>query len=310
METENLLGEFAPVSTRAWEDVIRNDLKGADAKKLIWQTPEGLAVKPYYRAEDAAELAMARSASETFYQPRSTGDWRIREEIEAVDPEEANLAAQAAAAAGAEEISFVNVAARNVSDLGLLFVNLKTTPIHFPNAGQPLVLQLSEWSKRRGNSPLVSTGWAPFANLDFSADIARTAPSTFVPFTIHGEDFEEFGATAVEEIGFTLAAGVDFLAEMDARQVPINRSAASLIFSFSIGANYLFEIAKFRAIRMVWARAVEIFGGTSDDTTIRVYAYLTLEQDHLRSVRQRLAGDNRSYVGGTRWRGLNLRCAL
>jgi methylmalonyl-CoA mutase len=93
-----------------------------------------------------------------------------------------------------------------------------------------------------------------------------------VPFTIHGEDFEEFGATAVEEIGFALAAGVDFLAEMDARNVPMNRSAASLIFSFSIGANYLFEIAKFRAIRMVWARAVESFGETPDGTKIRIYA--------------------------------------
>jgi methylmalonyl-CoA mutase len=273
METDNLLREFPPVSTQAWEDVIRNDLRGADyARKLIWQSPEGLSVKPYYRTEDAAELAQTQSTSGTFYHPRSTGDWRIREEIDAVDPEEANLAAQAAVAAGAEEISFLNVAIRNVSDLGLLFANLKTIPVHLANAGQPLVQLLSEWLTRRGDSPLVSAGWTPFANLDFSADIARNAPSAFVPFTIHGEDFEEFGATAVEEIGFTLAAGVDFLAEMDARNMPVDRSAASLIFSFSIGANYLFEIAKFRAIRRVWARAVESFGGTLDDTTIRIYA--------------------------------------
>ena len=273
METDNLLREFPPVSTQAWEDVIRNDLKGADyAKKLIWQTPEGLSVKPFYRAEDVTEMAMAHSASGSPYHTRSSGDWRIREEIEAVDPEEANLAAQTAVGAGAEEISFLNVAVRNASDLGLLFVNLKTIPTHFPNAGEPLVRQLSEWLKRRHDSRAVSAGWTPFAHLDSSADIARTAPSTFVPFTIHGEDFEEFGATAVEEIGFALAAGVDFLAEMDARNMPINRSAASLIFSFSIGANYLFEIAKFRAIRMVWARAVESFGGMLDDTAIRIYA--------------------------------------
>jgi methylmalonyl-CoA mutase len=273
METDNLLQEFPPVSTQAWEDVIRNDLKGADyAKKLIWQTPEGLAVKPYYRAEDVAELELAGSTSCSSSSLRSTGDWRIREEIQAVDPEEANHAAQSTVAAGAEEIAFLNVAIRNASDLGVLFVNLMSIPTHFPNAGQPLIHQLSEWLKNRRDSHLVSAGWAPFANLEFAADIARTTPPTFVPFTIHGEDFEEFGATAVEEIGFALAAGVDFLAEMDAHNVSIDRSVASLIFSFSIGANYLFEIAKFRAIRVVWARSVESFGGTHGGAVTRIYA--------------------------------------
>ena len=46
MATDNLLQEFPPVSTQSWEEAIRKDLKGADyAKKLIWQTEDGLAVK-------------------------------------------------------------------------------------------------------------------------------------------------------------------------------------------------------------------------------------------------------------------------
>ena len=41
------------MSTAAWEAAIARDLKGADyEKRLIWRTEEGLAVKPYYRAED------------------------------------------------------------------------------------------------------------------------------------------------------------------------------------------------------------------------------------------------------------------
>ena len=45
--------EFPPISTAEWEATIRADLKGADyAKKLVWQTEEGFAVKPYYRRED------------------------------------------------------------------------------------------------------------------------------------------------------------------------------------------------------------------------------------------------------------------
>ncbi len=49
----NLRQEFPPVSTETWEKTIIADLKGADyEKKLVWKTPEGIAVKPYYRKED------------------------------------------------------------------------------------------------------------------------------------------------------------------------------------------------------------------------------------------------------------------
>ena len=63
MATEKLLEEFPPVSTAAWEAAIARDLRGADyEKKLIWHTEEGLAVKPYYRAEDLAGLAFVDAA--------------------------------------------------------------------------------------------------------------------------------------------------------------------------------------------------------------------------------------------------------
>jgi methylmalonyl-CoA mutase len=48
------LTEFPPVSTAEWEAQIARDLKGADYdRKLVWRTDEGIAVRPYYRAEDA-----------------------------------------------------------------------------------------------------------------------------------------------------------------------------------------------------------------------------------------------------------------
>lgn len=53
-----LLEDFPPVPTGAWEEAIRTDLKGADyEKKLIWKTPEGIAVRPYYRREDLPQTA-------------------------------------------------------------------------------------------------------------------------------------------------------------------------------------------------------------------------------------------------------------
>ena len=110
---EHFLEEFPPVSTAEWEAAIARDLNGADyEKRLIWRSEEGIAVKPYYRAEDLKDLAWLDSVPGTFpYRRggRSTGDWRIREEIDAADAESANRAASAAIAAGAEEIAFSRV---------------------------------------------------------------------------------------------------------------------------------------------------------------------------------------------------------
>jgi methylmalonyl-CoA mutase len=276
MATDHLLKEFPPVSTQSWEEVIRKDLKGADyARKLIWQTPEGLAVKPYYRAEDTAGLEYLEAAPGAFPYARGdrpTGDWRIREEIDAVDPKEANQAALSAVLAGAEEIAFRKAAPANASELETLLANLDETPVHFEDAGEPLLRLLIERVKKQPRQSQVSTGFDPLAHLDFAAEVIAAAPPALVPFTIHGEEFEESGATAVEEVAFTLAAAVDFMAAMQERSVDADRAAASIAFSFSIGANYFFQIAKFRAFRLMWAQAVESFGGRHESAKAHIHA--------------------------------------
>jgi methylmalonyl-CoA mutase len=276
MATENLLQEFPPVSTQSWEDGITRDLKGADyQKKLIWQTEEGLAVKPYYRAEDIAALDFLDAAPGSFPYVRSTrltGEWLIREEIEAANPEQANQAARNAVAAGAEEVAFLNVAINNASDLGMVLVGLQEIPVHFETVDDPLIRLLIERIMERKDPQSMSAGLNPLTNPEFAAGVLRTAPAALVPFTLDGSEFEEAGATAVEEIGFTLAAGVDFLAEMQSREIDIDRAAASITFSFAIGSSYFFQIAKFRAFRMLWARAVESFGGAAESVRARIHA--------------------------------------
>ena len=279
MEVEHLLDEFPPVSTQLWEDVIHQDLKGADyAKKLIWQTPEGITVKPYYRQQDVANLHIVQAPGTFPYlrSARATGDWHIREEIEAAEPEEANREAKNALAAGAEEISFVRAAVRSAPDLGMLLVNLQEAPLHFANADAALIELLCERLSTRREPQQISAGFNPLADPEFAARIAKNTPAGLVPFTIDGEHLEGAGANAVQEIAFTLAAGIDFLAEMEARGLEIDRAAASIGFSFSTGASYFFQIAKFRAFRTLWAKAVESFGGSREAAKARMHARTSL----------------------------------
>jgi methylmalonyl-CoA mutase len=64
--------EFPPVATSEWEAAIQADLAGADyQKKLVWRSPETIAVKPYYRREDVPPTVSPM--------PGSGNDWHIAE---------------------------------------------------------------------------------------------------------------------------------------------------------------------------------------------------------------------------------------
>lgn len=276
MDNERLLAEFPPIATDEWQAAIVRDLKGVDPeKRLTWRTEEGMAVRPFYRREDLHSLAQVASLPGEFpYRrgARATGDWRIREEIEAAHPEEANRLAQAAIAAGADGIAFSGVWVENIGELEMLLAHLDTIPVHFAHADERLLRLLIERLRRTPRAAETSTGCDALASLDAAAEIVLAAPGGFVPFAMHAEAFADAGATAVQEVGFALAAGVEFLAALDARGVTIARAAAALEFDFSVGSNYFFEIAKFRAFRAMWARVVESFGGSHEAAKARIVA--------------------------------------
>ena len=276
MAPTSLLEEFPPVSTEAWNAAIARDLKDPDYEsKLTWHIGEGLAVKPWYRAENLAGLACVDTAPGEFpYRrgARGTGDWRIREEIDATDAKAANGAACAAVAGGAEEIAFSRILVESALELELLLKNLAEIPVHFECADKRLIRLLAERVSTGASTAGISTGYDAQTSLDFAAETICSAPAGFVPFTIHSGRFEQAEASAPEETGLALAAGVDFLAAMEQRGVAADRAAAAIEFSFAVGPNYFIEIAKLRAFRMVWARAVESSGGTREAARARIAA--------------------------------------
>jgi methylmalonyl-CoA mutase len=276
MATERLLNDFPPVGAADWEAAIARDLKGGDYRKLlIWRAEDGVEVKPYYRAGDLKGLAALTSLPGEFpfrRGARPSGDWVIREEIDAADAQEANRAACAAVTAGAEGIAFTRLSVRNNAELEAALAGLIEVPVHFQLADDGLIRLLVERLRSQQNGADRSTGCDPLANTEFAAEIVRTAPTGFVPFTISAAAFEENGAAVIEEIGFALASGIDFLAALTECGAAANRAALALEFNFAIGANYFFQIAKLRAFRMLWARAAERFGVSPHASRARMTA--------------------------------------
>jgi methylmalonyl-CoA mutase len=269
-----LLAEFSPISTAEWEDAIRRDLKGQDyAKRLVWQTDDGIAVKPYYRREDLEGLDSLDLAPGDFPYTRGaarSNDWRIREEIEERDVTAANAAARAALDSGADEILFRHAVPTSGAELSLLLKGLETAEIHFdagPDAPALLALIARHKPDLRG-----SLGFNPSSDLDAAAAMVRDAPEQIKPVVIGGAAFHESGGTTVQEIGFTVAAGIDYINQMSARGVDPEKSSRAVAFSLAIGRSYFFQIAKLRAFRKLWARAVDAFGCSKDAAKAAIYA--------------------------------------
>lgn len=287
----NLLAEFPPVSTAEWEAAIAADLKGASYdEKLIWKAPEGVSVRPYYRAADVAELNLPAN-------PRAQAGWRIREEIAAADPAVANRAAVAAIAGGAEEIAFRSVPLENKSDLALLLANLDGIPVHFACATGKTVRLLLQWVHGNSPSALFSAGFDPFENLSFAAEILAECAAHVAPFAIDAADRAPANLNAVEQTGWALAAAVDFFGAMEEQGIDPARAAASVEIKFCSGSNYFFEIARLRAFRALWSRIVECFGGAHAQIPARIAArtaYPPTDSEHshwnmLRATTQAMA---------------------
>jgi methylmalonyl-CoA mutase len=82
----------------------------------------------------------------------------------------------------------------------------------------------------------------------------------FNSISISGYHMLEAGATAVQELAFTLADGMEYVRVARAKGLDVDAFAPRLSFFFGIGMNFFMEIAKLRAARTLWHRIMEGFG--------------------------------------------------
>jgi methylmalonyl-CoA mutase N-terminal domain/subunit len=85
---------------------------------------------------------------------------------------------------------------------------------------------------------------------------ARRVPR-WNPISISGYHIREAGATAVQELAFTLYAGLTYVEEVVEAGLSIDAFAPRLSFFFDIHSDFFEEIAKLRAARRIWAREIE-----------------------------------------------------
>lgn len=285
-EPKKLFYKFSPVSDQEWEQKILEDLQGADyEKKLIWNTPEGIKVKPFYRAQDLEYIPGKDSLPGTYPYLRGlrpySNQWKIRQDIDETNIEEANRIACDSLMRGADALQLDVSAITHTNQLARLLLDIDPTKtdIRYHSARNYKVLmnRLISICNDRGldpNSLLGSFDFDPINYLLLNGDFYQSQESdlldacdliesfgTTAPLlrliSINGQTFHNAGANIVQELAFAMASASDYVARLIAADLPANHIMPRITFVFASGSNYFMEIAKFRAARLLWARIAE-----------------------------------------------------
>lgn len=125
-------------------------------------------------------------------------------------------------------------------------------------------------------SGLVRRGRFPSDQAGLFDDLARAVEESgerapaLTALGISGLPYADGGADAVQEVALILAAGVEVLAALVERGIGVGAAAPRTVVTVSLGSHLLMEIAKLRALRLLWARMVEAFGGDAAAQRVRV----------------------------------------
>ena len=102
---------------------------------------------------------------------------------------------------------------------------------------------------------------------DIIAYTNREMPK-FNSISISGYHMHEAGATAVQELAYTLADGMEYVRVAQAQGLEIDEFAGRLSFFFGIGMNLFMEVAKLRAARTLWHRIMTDLGAKKDKSKV------------------------------------------
>jgi methylmalonyl-CoA mutase len=111
--------------------------------------------------------------------------------------------------------------------------------------------------------------YPPEPSMRIVADVieytAKRMPK-FNSISISGYHMHEAGATAVQELAYTLADGIEYVRSALKRGLDVDKFAPRLSFFFGIGMNFFFEVAKLRAARLLWYRIMQGFGAKNPES--------------------------------------------
>lgn len=263
---ENLFTEFEEVSAKQWKQKIQYDLKGADYNEsLVWKSLDGINVKPFYHPDEMPQPVHTKAPTH----------WNITEQIYVSSAERANKKAHDALRKGAESIWFILPSEE--LDLQQLFkdLDLQAVPVYLKPefASEIFFLKLDEFVN---SSSSVYLQFDPVGNLARSGnwfkrkeedhhllDILIQRCKNLKSFiSVDTGLYQNAGATIPQQLAYAMAHVNEYFNHISEQSGAPKRIGFQ--FLVSVGPNYFFEIAKMRALRLLFSTISSEYGFEAD----------------------------------------------
>jgi methylmalonyl-CoA mutase len=247
-----LFTNFAPVSAKQWKQKIQFELKGADYNEtLIWNSPEDIKVKPFYDKEDVKDVISVNTPESEF---------KICQTIFVHDVNKSIERALDSLNRGAESIRFT--IEDETIDLAKLLekLPLEKTPIffHLNFISIDFIQKLATIAKTKKATfycnidpigQLAKEGnWFTTNEKDNFETINQLVQkdNLLSLISVNGSLYQNAGATIVQQIAYTLAHANEYFNRIEVT------TPHTMVLEIAVGTNYFFEIAKLRAIRLLF----------------------------------------------------------
>jgi methylmalonyl-CoA mutase len=247
-----LFNDFAPVSAKEWKQKIQFELKGADYNEtLIWNSPDDIKVKPFYDKEDVKEVISVNTKASEF---------KICQNIFVHDINKSIERALDSLARGAESIRFTIEGETIAIEKLLEKLPLESTPIffHLNFISIDFVQKIESIAKKRKAAiycnidpigHLAKEGnWFTTSeknNFETLNNLVKRGNSLSL-ISVNSALYQNAGATIVQQIAYTLAHANEYF-----NQIELSKPQ-TMVIEIAVGTNYFFEIAKLRAIRLLF----------------------------------------------------------
>ena len=314
----SLAAEFPPVTETEWRKLVEAALKGADfEKRLVSRTYDGLRIEPLYPRAAGAKPVAGRKPG---------GAWNVMQRVDHPDPVAANAQALTDLENGATGLTLVMAGSTNANGYGLdpspetlarVLEGVKLDAgirIDFDQgpASLPVLREFAALVRRQNVRPDavdVATGVDPIAAFALSGHSKFSWSELSTDFVAAARELHErgfrksfaaadgrtiynAGGSEAQELSFAIGSAVEYLRAFEKDGISPDIARDMIYFRLCADADEFLTIAKFRALRKLWARVEETCKLTPKPTYVAAetaWRMMTKRDPHVNMLRTTIA---------------------
>ncbi len=253
-----LFENFKKILKKEWQNKVTADLKGKALDELSWEIGDKITMNPFYHAEDFDHSKSPISGN------KSSNEWEIGESFDTSDLKAVNAKVILALEGGVNAPEFLVHQTLTEKDFGVLFANINPTFI----SSNFLIQKSASFADTFTNfmKYLKATGYSnnetegsfaqeeTIVNEDIKAVLQQNT-SNFCLFNINSNN----AGSPSDELTFLIGKANSIINDLQDEGFSVEEVATKIQFTVSTGKDFFVEIAKIRALKLLWANLLQAY---------------------------------------------------